>query len=109
MSAQLTLAQRAILAELLKGNCPKREISCQLGVHRSTVDRGLKRPTGPIGYLYEEAQQRTDIRPNRAGEHENSKMSGAENWFVEDCKTDGRPIKLRAGRDASFLGNFIVM
>ena len=62
MAAQLTLAQRAILAELLKQNCAKREIACRLGVHRSTVYRELKRNTGPIGYLYQEAQQRTDIR-----------------------------------------------
>ena len=62
MPAQLTLAQRAILAELLKQNCAKREIACRLGVHRSTVYRELKRNTGPIGYLYQEAQQRTDIR-----------------------------------------------
>jgi IS30 family transposase len=62
MAAQLTLAQRAILAELLKQNCTKREIACRLGVHRSTVYRELKRNTGPIGYLYQEAQQRTDIR-----------------------------------------------
>ena len=52
MPAQLTLAQRAILGELLKQNCPKREIACRLGVHRSTVDRELKRNTGPIGYLW---------------------------------------------------------
>jgi hypothetical protein len=51
MPAQLTLAQRAILGELLKQNCPKREIACRLGVHRSTVDRELKRNTGPIRYL----------------------------------------------------------
>ena len=62
MPAQLTLAQRAILAELLKQKCAKREIACRLGVHRSTVYRELKRNTGPIGYLYQEAQQRTDIR-----------------------------------------------
>jgi IS30 family transposase len=29
---------------------------------RLTVYRELKRNTGPIGYLYQEAQQRTDIR-----------------------------------------------
>jgi transposase, IS30 family len=40
----------------------KIEIAKRLDVHRSTIHRELKRNTGPMGYVYQEAQQRTDTR-----------------------------------------------
>ena len=62
MPAQLTLAHRTVLAALLTQQLPKTEIARRLGFHRSTVYRELKRNSGPIGYIYQEAQQRTDVR-----------------------------------------------
>jgi IS30 family transposase len=41
---------------------PKREIARRLGKHRSTIYRELTRNIGPVGYIYQEAQQRTDVR-----------------------------------------------
>ena len=62
MPQQLTLPQRAILAELLEQNTPKAKIAERLGVHRSSIYRELARNSGPVGYIYQEAQQRTDVR-----------------------------------------------
>ena len=62
MSQQLTEADRAVLAQLLQQKMKKVEIARRLGVHRSTIYRELKRNTGPVGYIYQEAQQRTDTR-----------------------------------------------
>jgi transposase, IS30 family len=62
MSQQLTQSDRAVLAQLLELKMPKLEIARRLHKHRSTVYRELARNTGPVGYLPEEAQQRTDIR-----------------------------------------------
>jgi IS30 family transposase len=62
MSRQLTESDRAVLAQLLQLDLPKKEIAKLLGKHRSTVYRELNRNTGPVGYIPEEAQQRTDIR-----------------------------------------------
>lgn len=62
MSKQLTESDRAVLAQLLELNVAKKEIARRLRKHRSTVYRELARNTGPVGYVPEEAQQRTDIR-----------------------------------------------
>jgi transposase, IS30 family len=62
MCHQLTESDRAVLAELLKLKIPKVEIARRLHKHRSTIYRELARNTGPVGYVPEEAQQRTDIR-----------------------------------------------
>jgi transposase, IS30 family len=73
MSKQLTPSDRAVLAELLQLKVPKQEIARRLHKHRSTMYRELKRNSGPVGYVPEEAQQRTDIR--RWVNHRVRKMS----------------------------------
>jgi len=62
MPSQLTQSDRAVLAQLIQMNVPKQEIAERLQKHRSTIYRELARNTGPIGYIYQEAQQRTDAR-----------------------------------------------
>jgi IS30 family transposase len=62
MSTQLTQSDRAVLAQLLELKVPKKEIAHRLHKHRSTIYRELVRNTGPIGYVPEEAQQRSDLR-----------------------------------------------
>lgn len=62
MPQQFIESERAVLAELLKMNVSKQEIARRLGKHRSTIDRELARNTGPVGYICQEAQQRTDVR-----------------------------------------------
>jgi len=69
MSKQLSDADRAVLVQLLQLKTTKSEIAKALRCHRSTVYRELARNTGPMGYIWQEAQQRTDARrmlPKRA-------------------------------------------
>lgn len=73
MSQQLTEPDRAVLAQLLELKVPKQEIARRLHKHRSTIYRELARNTGPVGYVPEEAQQRTDVR--RWVNHRVRKMS----------------------------------
>ena len=73
--SQLIESDRAVLAELLAMNVSKREIARRLNKHRSTIYRELARNTGPVGYIYQEAQQRTDVRrwlPSAAAQDERS-------------------------------------
>jgi IS30 family transposase len=62
MSQQLTESDRAVLAQLLELKVPKKQIAERLHKHRSSVYRELARNAGPVGYVPEEAQQRTNIR-----------------------------------------------
>lgn len=62
MPHQLTEPQRFVLAELSRRKVPEAEIAERLGVHRSTVYRELKRNSGPMGYIPEEAQWRASMR-----------------------------------------------
>jgi IS30 family transposase len=62
MSQQLTESDRAVLAQLLELKVSKKEIARRLRKHRSTIYRELVRNSGPVGYVPQEAQQRTDIR-----------------------------------------------
>ncbi len=62
MSKQLTSEDRAVLAQLLSMNTPQSEIARRLKKDRSTIYRELSRNSGPLGYIPEEAQQRTDVR-----------------------------------------------
>lgn len=62
MSQQFTESDRAVLAQLLALNVPKKEIATRLHKDRSSVYRELKRNSGPIGYIPIEAQQRADVR-----------------------------------------------
>ena len=62
MGSQLNASDRSVLAHLLELKFSKVQIARHLGVHRATVFRELARNSGPMGYLAQEAQQRTDAR-----------------------------------------------
>jgi len=62
MCQQLTESDRAVLAQLLELKVPKKEIARRLHKHRAPIYRELARNSGPMGYIPEEAQQRTDVR-----------------------------------------------
>ena len=62
MSQQFTESDRAVLAQLLALELPKKEIAARLKKNRSSVYRELERNSGPVGYLPSEAQQRAEAR-----------------------------------------------
>src|SRR5580658_7003113 len=102
MSRQLTESDRAVLAELLDLNVPKTEIARRLHKHRATIYRELARNTGPVGYVFKEAQQRTDVR--RWMNHPTRKMRDPQvcnNMCASGYGDIGRPTKSLAGRGAN--------
>jgi IS30 family transposase len=62
MHKQFTESDRAVLAQLLALQVPKKEIAQRLKKHRTSIDRELARNSGPLGYLPIEAQQRAMAR-----------------------------------------------
>ena len=62
MSQQFTESDRAVLAQLLALQVPKREIAARLKKDRSAIYRELRRNSSPLGYLPIEAQQRALAR-----------------------------------------------
>ena len=62
MSQQFTESDRAVLEQLLALGVSKKEIAARLKKHRTSIDRELKRNSGPLGYLAIEAQQRANAR-----------------------------------------------
>ena len=62
MSQQFTESDRAVLAQLLALGVSKKEIAARLKKHRTSINRELKRNSGPFGYIAIEAQQRADVR-----------------------------------------------
>ena len=62
MHKQFTESDRAVLAQLLALQVPKKEIAQRLNKHRTSIDRELARYSRPLGYLPIEAQQRAMAR-----------------------------------------------
>jgi len=62
MHKQFTESERAVLAQLLALQLPKKEIAARLNKHRTSIDRELARNGGPVGYIAIEAQQRAQVR-----------------------------------------------
>jgi len=64
--SQLTYEQRYLIYKLLKIGFSQAEIAQQIGVHRSTISRELRRNTGKRGYRYKQAQKMAQKRRNKA-------------------------------------------
>lgn len=94
MYEPLKREDRAVLAHLVRLKLPQTQIAEQLGVHRTTVYRELKRNSGPAGYQAEEAQQRTD---SRRWVWRTRKMDDVETREYV-CDDHGRPIRLPVAR-----------
>jgi transposase, IS30 family len=62
MSQQFTESDRAVLAQLLALEVPKKEIAARIKKARSSIYRELARNSGPLGYIPIEAQQRANAR-----------------------------------------------
>ncbi|HZN36026.1 MAG TPA: hypothetical protein VFB80_19485 [Pirellulaceae bacterium] len=62
MFEQFTESDRAVLAQLLALQVPKKEIASRLSKDRSSMDLELARNSGPLGYVPIEAQQRAMAR-----------------------------------------------
>jgi IS30 family transposase len=101
MSQQFTESDRAVLAQLLALNVPKKEIATRLHKDRSSVYRELKRNSGPIGYIPIEAQQRADVRrrlPRRPAKLSDPKVREYVERGLEQCWSPDQ-IAGRARRD----------
>ena len=66
---QLTLEQRYQIYGLLHTNLSKSEISRRAGIHKSTLDRELKRNGGLRGYRARQAAQKAERRRQQASKH----------------------------------------
>ena len=94
---QLTESDRAVLAELLTKKLPKREIARQLGKHHSTIYREFAVNTGPVGYVYQEAEQRTDIIIGWGGGSERCMIRRVRKYVCRQIDRSGRRTRLPAG------------
>jgi IS30 family transposase len=64
--SQLTYEKRYLIYKLLKIGFSQVEIAQQVGVHRSTISRELRRNAGKRGYRYKQAQELAQQRRNKA-------------------------------------------
>lgn len=88
MSQQFTESDRAVLAQLLALQIPKKEIAARLKKDRSSIYRELARNSGPLGYLAIEAQQRAEVRrrlPRRAGKLRDPRVREYIERGLEQC------------------------
>lgn len=73
---QLTSTERYLIKKLLKTGFNQTEIAREVGVHKSTISRELKRNRGKRGYRYKQAQQFADRRKQK----KNKKRITVECW-----------------------------
>jgi len=66
---QLSFEQRIEIRALLKIGCFQSQIANQLGVHKSTISREIKRNSGLRGYRPKQAQVLTDHKRGHARKH----------------------------------------
>lgn len=81
--AQLTSKERYLINKLLKIGFNQTEIAKEVGVHKSTISRELKRNTGKRGYRHKQAQRFADHRRKKT----------KQQITVEDWKTIERYLK----------------
>src|ERR1700743_252428 len=91
---RLTYEDRCQIAALLKRGISKAAIARDLGVHRSTVGREIRRHGGQTGYYYHWAQSRAEER-QAARDSQVRKMKGALLAFVEErLRVDWSPQQI---------------
>jgi len=66
---QLSFEQRIEIRALLKIGCLQSQIANQLGVHKSTISREIKRNSGLRGYRPKQAQVLADSKRRHARKH----------------------------------------
>lgn len=91
---RLTYEDRCQIAALLKRGISKAAIACDLGVHRSTVGREIRRNGGKTGYYHHWAQSQAEER-QAARDSQVHKMKGALLAFVEErLRVDWSPQQI---------------
>jgi IS30 family transposase len=86
----LTYDQRCQIPALLKRKIPKGIIANDLGIHRSTLTREVKRNSGLRGYRHKQAQRRSEARRSNASGRSALKMTpdliAAVRFALENCQ-----------------------
>lgn len=91
---QLTQEQRYHISSLLKSPMLQKDIAKEIGVHKSTISRELRRNEGERGYRPKQAGEKADFRKHHAKKH--IKFTDAIKKFVtEKIKEDWSPDEIR--------------
>ena len=90
----LTAASRRAIEALLKQDCTLKEISDELGVHKSTVSREIKNRGTPKGYFADIAQLNYEQKREKCGAKKKLSKSKTQSYVIGRLKVGWSPEEI---------------